>query len=88
MSGDPIIKARLAKGGGVWQTEEMISQSGRNRWRGFPLSKPGSPYWVPGFVALGLQLSALMHHTATRRTKYGFCRFGQKKFLTMRANAH
>ena len=40
MSGDPIIKARLAKGGGVWQTEEMISQSGRNRWRGSPLHKP------------------------------------------------
>ena len=40
MSGDPRFKARLAEGGGVWQTEFLLSQSGRNRWRGFPLRKP------------------------------------------------
>jgi len=52
MSGDPIIKARLAKGGGVWQTEEMISQSGRNRWRGFPLRKPVTCMGVRFFIFL------------------------------------
>lgn len=76
--------------GRVWLTEFLgDSQDTEPRQRlPSPLHKPGSPYWVPGFVAFGLQLTALMHHTATRRTKYCLCRFGQKKLLTVRANAH
>ncbi len=44
MSGNTHFEGRLAEEGGVWQTEFLVSQSGRNRWRGFPRRKPGYPY--------------------------------------------
>lgn len=52
MPGDPSTEARLAKKEGRWQTENVESQSGRNRWRGFPPAQAGCLLWVAGFFCL------------------------------------